>query len=565
MPDKTTNVRNHLQKYIMLIGDAVSKQESVQKYGKLLESLNQLAETTEEYYWKNKEGKMPALKKEDIVKIRNAYKEVIKNCNRMLAVPENELKGVHVLVDEMSVLLSRDEAALDVATQDKNMSLPEILEHGRAITVDIGDQPISTTGNQMSSRIPLQIEGNNNTVKKGFFTQNAFADPLVNRDQILTAFRQKYPQMSEIFDCMEKCDRDTFGGVVLMQAEDVIRTTMKEETIKANPEQAKKVAHDTWRDFLKFLEVPVEVSDKYKVDPQYPKMMMEFIDEMSKQQKKFMLYVEGKSNLCTDIDANIDKRNSAMSAMTNLIGKPNLLAKAEPMIMMQNGKAVAGTFMENAVGKDAYHLPEGDPMREYDGDVYDNPEVFADIAAMQALDYICGNIDRHEGNMFYQFGTVNGKQKLIGITGIDNDLSFGTTPVITKGRVGNTWIKPEQFGVLDANTAQNILAINQSVLQTTLRGYGLSEKEINAAWERTKHLQEKIMEGLEHFKDRPVGEVEPGFLRIVPADEWQHYNREALARVGENQFKILGDMPKLIQTYETEKTKTEKIIQNGSP
>ena len=56
MPDKTMNVRNHLQRYIMLIGDAATKNESLGKYEKMLESLNQLAEITEEYYWKNEEG-----------------------------------------------------------------------------------------------------------------------------------------------------------------------------------------------------------------------------------------------------------------------------------------------------------------------------------------------------------------------------------------------------------------------------------------------------------------------------------------------------------------------------
>ena len=90
MPDKTMNVRNHLQRYIMLIGDAATKNESLGKYEKMLESLNQLAEITEEYYWKNEEGKMPALKKEDITKIHHAYKEVLKNCNRMLTIPDNQ-------------------------------------------------------------------------------------------------------------------------------------------------------------------------------------------------------------------------------------------------------------------------------------------------------------------------------------------------------------------------------------------------------------------------------------------------------------------------------------------
>ena len=542
MPDKTMNVRNHLQRYIMLIGDAATKNESLGKYEKMLESLNQLAEITEEYYWKNEEGKMPALKKEDITKIHHAYKEVLKNCNRMLTIPE--------LVNELSMLLSRDEAALDVVSPDKNMTLTEILESGRAVTVDIGNQSVSTTGNQMSSRIPLQIEGNDNTVKKGFFTKSSFADPLINRDRIVADFKEKYPDMSEIFDYMETCDRQTFGAATMGRAE-------SSAAIIADPDKAKKAAYSVWQKSLRMVNVPDSVANKYKEHPQYPKMMMELTYEMEKQQSLYMLYIEDNSSLYTDADANIDKRNAAMSAVTSLVGKPNLLAKSETMILMQNGKAVSGTFMENAVGKDAFHLSEDDPMREYDGDVYDNHEVFADIAAMQALDYICGNIDRHEGNMFYQFGDVNGKTKLIGITGIDNDLSFGLTPATTKKNVGNVWIQPEQFGVLDAATAQRILAIEKSTLQSTLSGYRLSLKEINAAWERTAHLQGKIMEGLEHFKNKKPGEIEPGFLRIVPADEWHHYNREVLAKAGNNQFKMLGNIKELIQKHEKKEKSRE--------
>jgi hypothetical protein len=301
--------------------------------------------------------------------------------------------------------------------------------------------------------------------------------------------------MSEIFDHIETCDRQTFGSAAMGRAEGSIKNI-------SDPDAAKNIAYMVWKNSLNMVNVPGTVADKYETHPQYPKMMMELTYEMEKQQGLYITYIEEELYLHTDADANIDKRNAAMSAVTSLVGKPNLLAKSETMILMQNGKAVSGTFMENAVGKDAFHLSEDDPMREYDGDVYDNHEVFADIAAMQALDYICGNIDRHEGNMFYQFGDVNGKTKLIGITGIDNDLSFGLTPATTKKNVGNVWIQPEQFGVLDAATAQRILAIEKSTLQSTLSGYRLSLKEINAAWERTAHLQEKIIEGLEHFKNK---------------------------------------------------------------
>ena len=40
---------------------------------------------------------MPALKKEDITKIHHAYKEVLKNCNRMLTILDNQLKRVSVI------------------------------------------------------------------------------------------------------------------------------------------------------------------------------------------------------------------------------------------------------------------------------------------------------------------------------------------------------------------------------------------------------------------------------------------------------------------------------------
>ncbi|MBQ5916196.1 MAG: hypothetical protein IIW95_04220 [Lachnospiraceae bacterium] len=554
MPDKTANVRNHLQRYILLIGDAATKEESLQTYDNLLQSLNQLAETTEEYYWKNEDGKMPALKKEDIAKIHDAYKNVIKNCSRMLTIPDEQLKGVHVLVSELSMLLSRDEAALDVVSPDKNMTLTEILENGRAVTVDIGDQPVSSVGNQLSSRIPLQVEGNDNVVRNVYFTKSSFADPVVNRDRILADFRLRYPEMTEIFDHIETCDGETFNRTIMGRAEVNVKNI-------PDPERARNAAYQTWSRSLEELKVPGEVTEKYQANPRYPKMMIELTAAIEQYQNLYILYVEHKTSIHTDKDANIDKRNAAMSAVSSLIGKPALLAKAEPMILMQNGKAVSGTFMEQAPGKDAYHLSNDDPMRAYNGDVYDNPEVFADIAAMQALDYICGNIDRHEGNMFYQFGTVNGKTKLIGITGIDNDLSFGMTPPTTNNRIGNMWVQPEQFGVLDAATAEKILAIEKSVLQTTLRGYGLSEKEIDAAWERTAHLQEKILEGLEHYKDKQPGEVEAGFLRIVSSDEWHHYNRETLANAGNNQFKMLGELNNLIKKHEASVQSKERSMQ----
>ena len=44
---------------------------------------------------------------------------------------------------------------------------------------------------------------------------------------------------------------------------------------------------------------------------------------------------------------------------------------------------------------------------------------------MQIIDYICLNTDRHGANMMYHFSNDN-PPKFLGVTGIDNDNSFGT-------------------------------------------------------------------------------------------------------------------------------------------
>ena len=508
MPDKTMNVRNHLQRYIMLIGDAATKNESLGKYEKMLESLNQLAEITEEYYWKNEEGKMPALKKEDITKIHHAYKEVLKNCNRMLTIPDNQLKGVNELVNELSMLLSLDEAALDVVSPDKNMTLTEILENGRAVTVDIGNQSVSTTGNQMSSRIPLHIEGSDNVIKKGFFTKNSFADPLVNRDRILAEFRQKYPDMSEIFDHIETCDRQTFGNAVMGRAEGSIQN-------KSDPNVAKNIAYKVWKNSLNMVNVPGTVADKYETHPQYPKMMMELTYEMEKQQGLYITYIEEELYLHTDADANIDKRNAAMSAVTSLVGKPNLLAKSETMILMQNGKAVSGTFMENAEGSDIFNMKGDDELLAY-RKVYGpyNRDLYRDLANLQVLDYICGNVDRHEGNMLYKTTRENGKLKINGLVGIDNDASFPERDFYEQEFQFHDEeyphiFKPENFRYVNRETADIIRNMNRAQLESVLRGHNISKEAIDRAWNRTLEVKD-VLEKMSEKNIQYVDEIIDG-------------------------------------------------------
>ena len=146
--------------------------------------------------------------------------------------------------------------------------------------------------------------------------------------------------------------------------------------------------------------------------------------------------------------SNIDKRNVAMSTMSEMLGKKGLIATAKPMVVVMNGKPVTGTFMTRAFKYNAYDNKTDNPIKDLGPEAYDNPAVFDDIAALQALDYICGNLDRHPGNIMLRFEEVNGKKMLVGITGIDNDMSWGVNNP-AKGNqdlIGNFFVRPEQMG-----------------------------------------------------------------------------------------------------------------------
>lgn len=62
-------------------------------------------------------------------------------------------------------------------------------------------------------------------------------------------------------------------------------------------------------------------------------------------------------------------------------------------------------------------LDEDDPMKDSKG-------CFKQIADLQALDFLCGNVDRHDGNFSFQI-SKDRPPRVLGIKGFDNDTSFG--------------------------------------------------------------------------------------------------------------------------------------------
>lgn len=220
----------------------------------------------------------------------------------------------------------------------------------------------------------------------------------------------------------------------------------------------------------------------------------------------------------------IDTRNAAMSSVAELLGVPNIIARAKPMqIIDAKGNKVNGTFMTEAEGMDPDHLPPEAEKVSLASANKTNGKAFKSVADLQILDYICGNIDRHPSNFFMKFDK---KGKLLDIQGIDNDCSCGT--VIPKlGEGSNRMVGLKDLKVISRSMADKINSMTPSQLKFALRGYGLSENELKAACERLKHIRSMIQQkGVEYAPDqKPVR----GKLLIVPDNEFKNLKLDDLA------------------------------------
>ena len=110
-----------------------------------------------------------------------------------------------------------------------------------------------------------------------------------------------------------------------------------------------------------------------------------------------------------------------MTSIEKALGM-HVLADSHKVTIKKDDGVFDGIFMENADGTDFIALKSDDKRLKIKESEFNNRELLKSIADLQILDYICGNVDRHVGNMFIKFDNTN--SKIIGVTGIDNDSSF---------------------------------------------------------------------------------------------------------------------------------------------
>ncbi len=382
-------------------------------------------------------------------------------------------------VNRLQGVMNQDFSALqeyDPAAGPK--SLPEIQNSARTRTIDLRGRQITAAHNMQNARLPMTIVGADGKPRHGVFTKATHVNVMNDYNESFAKAKAlcKDPEAAAELDKIVSLYRqflitngaeDIAGRKVNKNATDAFVVGYLASMNRMTPDRLKAV--------LKRAGV--------KVDRIPSAALKELAGGLKKTGARIDTNINGL-NLALEQGDRLDNRNSAMSATAQLLGVPTLIARADNMKFIdENGKVVEGTFMDYAKGIDPYKNP-----KQW-AHVNDSPleneatrgKVLKQFADLQVLDYLCLNVDRHPGNVFYQ---VNEQGDIIGIQGIDNDSSFGRRMVRDA--------EVEKLRVISKSMADRVKNLSPEMLKFTLRGKGLSEEEILASARRLQTLKKEL-------------------------------------------------------------------------
>ena len=504
------------------------KGSNIKGYKEYVAKMTALDALMEHYSVKNAFGVVPTMDEKAKNDMQKAIKETteageeyLKNAmeSKNAGQIENLKSGVPGVVNRLQGMLRRDQESLEQYDPKTPLSLPQVLDASRSNVVFLDRADMEKLGGAQSSRIPITFRGRDGKEYKGFFTKESKAedtlDEYVNklleeaagkcgtpasRDSIrnmLNAYRATDPQRlnnvsdAQIFwmianECTERTNK--WGGS---------ETRLKVNVLEKKLGMSSKVLGLMG---LKALGNAFMAYEKYS-------------DQAKNLGKHFNSALLGMEK-----DARIDNRNTAMSSVAKLLGQPNLVAKSVNMKFMdENGNVQEGTFMDVADGIDL--AAGGEKMRLVNENPFEgrnSGKGLKQMADLQVLDYICGNVDRHQGNMFYK---VDENGDVVGVQGIDNDSSFGR--FANRGENVHALPSPQDMNVISASMAKKVMGLTPAMLKYTLRGRGLSEEEMEFAAQRLTTLQQAIQEGKTYYKDHPTKKTfEAGHLRVLSDKEF---------------------------------------------
>ena len=463
--------------------------------------------------------------KEALKNINLLFNNAIKSADKYLKVPFDNNNPNEAIRHNMTKKLNDEflsKLYVDFSNIDEsNKNIKESLDKFRSLPIKVTEDEIKKVGGNLSSRTKLSLDIDGKKVS-GVFTPTTSFDSSREFKNILDGIIKKYPRYEAYFSKL-----NTPAGIHRYTGIE-IQEVLNNGRIDTN----------TLKTLDSYGIVPnelVETFNKFKNDNDFLAANLELIAKSSRFNIGHSINTEVLELKPGD---NIDKRNSAMSGIAHMLDSDNILAKSRPITIERNidGKAVffEGTFMDEANGKDLNNLAIDDEIFDMNAKNLESGLGKKALADLQVIDYICGNVDRHAGNIFYQFDPKT--KKLVGVQGIDNDASFfKRNPKM--GDYKHLFVDIPKMVAIDAQMAAKVALLEEAPFKATLMGYGLKNEEINAAWERTLKLQEAIASASVFERGNRVVPDE-NTVTIIPTDAWDEVKFDDLANLnGTNIFR----------------------------
>ena len=471
--------------------------------------LDELGSIYESFRHRTIYGQNQTLTQDDIYEIRNKIASAVSVADRQLLDAEKLPPNVVEKLTNTKKTLESQIKAMNRAVP--GMTIDRALQ-GRAREIDVSGHKFEVSGNAMSARKRMTISGEDGSRINGYFTEKTGLGKETRKKMLLRALTAQFP------DQKEACE---------FAAEHYINETVGNFDDFASEIQSRLKGEDGLVDLSESLNI-------FTADR----------NRKLKEQQGF--YYD--SLLCED-GAVIEERNIAMSDVATLLGAESILAKSTPLTIYQDGKAIEGCFMETAQGEDVDHIKKGSPFLDLKRDCLDNSPALKQIADMQILDYICGNGDRHGGNMIYQF---DDKGKITGIVGIDNDISFPAHDQAFMKAISLQGIR-----IISESMAKKVNELTPEMLKFTLSDSGLKDAEIDNAIARLNHVKDAM-------------KAVPPRMTVMPDDEFEKHKLkdfftgdslfETIDSKFENVYKMTPEQKAKIQNAPDAPQKEDEVL-----
>ena len=258
--------------------------------------------------------------------------------------------------------------------------------------------------------------------------------------------------------------------------------------------------HIFYTSFLQFIEHGIPIGKNFN-------HMLELTDQMASVYKV-------KHYNTIEPDAPLAYRNVATTRMNMILGFGKNLVTKSVMYQFTKGpySGKGAIVQDKAQGKGLYSMIK--KWKENDIKPEITPEAMQQILRLQLLDQICGQGDRHGDNVFIQLDPQN-ENRIIGVTGIDNDMSFGSmnAKTITKGYNRLPALRDVNgvcsYKYIDQKTYDAIQNLDMEMIRFLLADCKLSKKEFSAMEERLNAVkssledayQKKTLHFLDHFAE----------------------------------------------------------------